>query len=83
MQRPHTIITSFSIFDQHGHLCSLDIDFAKINAKIYISGYLKPKHCKSTEIDEESVPVKDIGPILQWLAHFGGHFITMNQYWKA
>ncbi|CAK1580129.1 unnamed protein product [Parnassius mnemosyne] len=69
MERPQTNITGFSIFDQHGHLCPIDGGLVESDVRIYMSGYLKSICCDSQEIDEESIPVKDVGPIIEWFIH--------------
>ncbi|PZC79547.1 hypothetical protein B5X24_HaOG216212 [Helicoverpa armigera] len=69
MERPQTNITSFSIFDEQGHLCPIDGGLVENDVRIYMSGYLKSICSESTEIDEESVPVKDVGPIIEWFIH--------------
>ncbi|XP_026327114.1 DNA (cytosine-5)-methyltransferase 1-like isoform X3 [Hyposmocoma kahamanoa] len=69
MERPQTNITSFSIFDQHGHLCPIDGGLIENDVRIYMSGYLKSICADSPEIDEESIPVKDVGPIIEWFIH--------------
>lgn len=66
MERPQTNITSFSIFDQHGHLCPIDGGLVENDVRIYMSGYLKSICADSSEIDEDSIPVKDVGPIIEW-----------------
>lgn len=67
MERPQTNITGFSVFDQQGHLCPIDSGLVENDVRIYMSGYLKSICSDSAEIDEESVPAKDIGPIIEWL----------------
>ncbi|KAI5644354.1 c-5 cytosine-specific DNA methylase domain-containing protein [Phthorimaea operculella] len=69
MERPQTNITGFSIFDQHGHLCPIDGGLIENDVRIYMSGYLKSICSDSPDIDEESVPVKDVGPIIEWFIH--------------
>ncbi|XP_039753119.1 DNA (cytosine-5)-methyltransferase PliMCI-like isoform X2 [Pararge aegeria] len=69
MERPQTNITGFSIFDEHGHLCPIDGGLVESDVRIYMSGYLKSICSDSSEIDEESIPVKDVGPIIEWFIH--------------
>nr|QJS39016.1 DNA methyltransferase 1 [Mythimna separata] len=69
MERPQTNITSFSIFDEQGHLCPIDGGLVESDVRIYMSGYLKSICSDSAEIDDESVPVKDVGPIIEWFIH--------------
>ncbi|XP_013164301.1 PREDICTED: DNA (cytosine-5)-methyltransferase 1-like [Papilio xuthus] len=69
MERPQTNITGFSIFDQHGHLCPIDGGLVESDVRIYMSGYLKSICADSQEIDEDSIPVKDVGPIIEWFIH--------------
>ncbi|XP_068633744.1 DNA (cytosine-5)-methyltransferase 1-like isoform X2 [Battus philenor] len=69
MERPQTNITGFSIFDQNGHLCPIDGGLVESDVRIYMSGYLKSICCDSHEIDEDSIPVKDVGPIIEWFIH--------------
>ncbi|XP_075978235.1 DNA (cytosine-5)-methyltransferase 1-like [Anticarsia gemmatalis] len=69
MERPQTNITSFSIFDEQGHLCPIDGGLVENDVRIYMSGYLKSICSDSFEIDEDSVPVKDVGPIIEWFIH--------------
>ncbi|CAD0201424.1 unnamed protein product [Chrysodeixis includens] len=68
-ERPQTNITSFSIFDAQGHLCPIDGGLVENDVRIYMSGYLKSICSDSHEIDEDSVPVKDVGPIIEWFIH--------------
>ncbi|XP_052746460.1 DNA (cytosine-5)-methyltransferase 1 isoform X2 [Bicyclus anynana] len=65
-EKPQTNITGFSIYDEHGHLCPIDAGLVQSDVQILMSGYLKSICSDSSEIDEESLPVKDVGPILQW-----------------
>ncbi|XP_049873328.1 DNA (cytosine-5)-methyltransferase PliMCI-like isoform X2 [Pectinophora gossypiella] len=69
MERPQTNITGFSIFDQHGHLCPIDGGLVENDVRIYMSGYLKSICSDSSDIDEDSIPVKDVGPIIEWFIH--------------
>ncbi|XP_061383762.1 DNA (cytosine-5)-methyltransferase 1-like [Danaus plexippus] len=69
MERPQTNITGFSIFDQHGHLCPIDGGLIESDVRIYMSGYLKSICSDSPDIDEESIAVKDVGPIIEWFIH--------------
>ena len=66
MERPQTNITGFSIFDKNGHMCAIDAGLIENDVRIYMSGYLKSICTDSDEIDEESIPVKDVGPIIEW-----------------
>lgn len=66
MERPQTNITGFSIFDQAGHLVPIDRGLIETDVRIYMSGYLKSICSDSLDIDEESVPVKDVGPVIEW-----------------
>ncbi|KAM3965336.1 DNA cytosine-5 methyltransferase [Aphomia sociella] len=68
-ERPQTNITGFSIFDEQGHLCPIDCGLIENDVRIYMSGYLKSICSDSSDIDEESVPVKDVGPIIEWFIH--------------
>ncbi|XP_047533015.1 DNA (cytosine-5)-methyltransferase 1-like [Vanessa atalanta] len=69
MERPQTNITGFSIFDQQGHLCPIDGGLVESDVRIYMSGYLKSICSDIPDIDEESIPVKDVGPIIEWFIH--------------
>ncbi|XP_028173545.1 DNA (cytosine-5)-methyltransferase PliMCI-like isoform X2 [Ostrinia furnacalis] len=69
MERPQTNITGFSIFDEQGHLCPIDGGLVENDVRIYMSGYLKSICSDSPDIDEESIPVKDVGPIIEWFIH--------------
>lgn len=69
MERPQTNITGFSIFDEQGHLCPIDGGLVENDVRIYMSGYLKSICCESVDVDEESIPVKDVGPIIEWFIH--------------
>ncbi|XP_060803321.1 DNA (cytosine-5)-methyltransferase PliMCI isoform X2 [Amyelois transitella] len=69
MERPQTNITGFSIFDEQGHLCPIDGGLIESDVRIFMSGYLKSICSDSSDIDEESVPVKDVGPIIEWYIH--------------
>ncbi|XP_053609291.1 DNA (cytosine-5)-methyltransferase 1-like [Plodia interpunctella] len=69
MERPQTNITGFSIFDEQGHLCPIDAGLIESDVRIFMSGYLKSICSDSPDIDEESVPVKDVGPIIEWYIH--------------
>lgn len=66
LERPQTNITGFSIYDKQGHLCPIDGNLIESDVRICMSGYLKSIWSDSPEIDEESVPVKDVGPIIEW-----------------
>lgn len=66
MERPQTNITGFSIFDKQGHLCPIDSGLIESDVRLCMSGYLKSMWADSSEIDEESIPVKDVGPIVEW-----------------
>ncbi|KAJ2949115.1 hypothetical protein O0L34_g6054 [Tuta absoluta] len=68
-ERPQTNITGFSIFDQHGHLCPIDGGLIENDVRIYMSGYLKSICSELPDIDEDSIPVKDVGPIIEWFIH--------------
>ncbi|CAF4881707.1 unnamed protein product [Pieris macdunnoughi] len=69
MERPQTNITGFSIFDQHGHLVPIDGGLVESDVRIYMSGYLKSICSDCPDIDEDCIPVKDIGPIIEWFIH--------------
>ncbi|KAG6440695.1 hypothetical protein O3G_MSEX001376 [Manduca sexta] len=69
MERPQTNITGFAIFDEQGHLCPIDGGLVENDIRIYMSGYLKSICSDSSDIDEESIPVKDVGPIIEWFIH--------------
>ncbi|XP_059051401.1 DNA (cytosine-5)-methyltransferase PliMCI-like [Achroia grisella] len=69
MERPQTNITGFSIFDEQGHLCPIDCGLIENDIRIHMSGYLKSICSDSPDIDEESIPVKDVGPIIEWFIH--------------
>ncbi|XP_050350712.1 DNA (cytosine-5)-methyltransferase 1-like isoform X2 [Nymphalis io] len=69
MERPQTNITGFSIFDQQGHLCPIDGGLVESDVRIYMSGYLKSICSDIPDIDDESIPVKDVGPIIEWFIH--------------
>ncbi|XP_052741577.1 DNA (cytosine-5)-methyltransferase 1 [Bicyclus anynana] len=69
MERPQTNITGFSIFDEHGHLCPIDGGLVENDVRIFMSGYLKSICSDSSDIDEESIPVKDVGPVIEWYIH--------------
>ncbi|CAH0751351.1 unnamed protein product [Diatraea saccharalis] len=69
MERPQTNITGFSIFDEQGHLCPIDGGLIENDIRIYMSGYLKSICSESPDIDDECIPVKDVGPIIEWFIH--------------
>ncbi|XP_048478482.1 DNA (cytosine-5)-methyltransferase PliMCI [Plutella xylostella] len=69
MERPQTNITGFSIFDQEGHLVPIDGGLVENDMRIFMSGYLKSICSENSDIDEESIPVKDVGPIVEWFIH--------------
>lgn len=58
-------ISGFSIYDENGHLCPIVPNRVGTNIRIYISGYLSTCS-ESAVIDENSVPVKDVGPFIHW-----------------
>lgn len=66
MERPHVNITEYTIYDREGHLCGIDSGLIESDIRLYMSGYLNNICNESTEVKEESVPAKDIGPILEW-----------------
>ncbi|CAG4956224.1 unnamed protein product [Colias eurytheme] len=69
MERPQTNITGFSIFDQQGHLVPIDGGLVESDVRIFMSGYLKSICSDCPDIDEECIPVKDVGPIIEWYIH--------------
>lgn len=55
----------FSIHCRNGHLCSLESGLIEQEVHIYISGFIKPIYSDDPST-ENSVPTKDIGPIVEW-----------------
>ena len=68
-ERPLLKLTQFSIYDRHGHLCSLDGGAIEANQLLYACGFLKPVYSESGEA-EGGVAVTEIGPINEW--YIGG-----------
>jgi DNA (cytosine-5)-methyltransferase 1 len=66
MDRPHVNITGYSVYDKDGHLCPFDEGLIESDVRLYLSGYLKSICSESSDVDSESVAVKDIGPIIEW-----------------
>ncbi|XP_077290001.1 DNA (cytosine-5)-methyltransferase 1-like [Arctopsyche grandis] len=69
MDRPHVSITGYSIYDKEGHLCPIDGGLIETDVRLYLSGYLKSICSDSPDIDSDSVPVKEVGPIIEWGIH--------------
>lgn len=78
--RPQINITCFSIFNQQGQLCAIESNFVENKIDLYMSGYLKTNSTKLNLIDDESVPAKEIGPILQWYVIFDKSITIMYSY---
>lgn len=47
-------------------MCPIDGGLIENDVRLYMSGYLKSICCDTPEIDEDSIPVKDVGPIIEW-----------------
>ncbi|VVC38862.1 DNA (cytosine-5)-methyltransferase 1-like,Bromo adjacent homology (BAH) domain,DNA (cytosine-5)- [Cinara cedri] len=58
-------ITNYSIYDENGHLCSMDSGIMERNVPIYLTGYVKPIYDHDTCI-ENGIAVKELGPIFEW-----------------
>ncbi|XP_050436702.1 DNA (cytosine-5)-methyltransferase PliMCI-like [Adelges cooleyi] len=58
-------LTDFSIYDENGHMCSIDTGMMERNMALYLTGYVKPVYDHSPSI-EEGIPAKELGPILEW-----------------
>lgn len=67
MDRPHVNVTGYSIYDKEGHLCPIDGGLIESDVRLYLSGYLKSICSETPDIDSDSVPVKEVGPIIEWL----------------
>ncbi|KAL4142386.1 hypothetical protein QTP88_004853 [Uroleucon formosanum] len=58
-------LTNYSIYDENGHMCSIDSGVMERNVTIYMTGYVKPIYDNSPSI-EEGIPAMALGPILEW-----------------
>lgn len=65
-ERPHVNITGFSLYDREGHLCPIDGGLIESDVRLFMSGYLKSICSDSPDIDSDSLPVKEVGPIVEW-----------------
>ncbi|CAI6366039.1 unnamed protein product [Macrosiphum euphorbiae] len=59
----HKLI-NYSVYDDNGHMCSIDSGMMERNVNLYISGYVKPiyNHC----LDIKGGIACNAGPILEW-----------------
>ncbi|XP_060863643.1 DNA (cytosine-5)-methyltransferase 1-like [Metopolophium dirhodum] len=58
-------LTNYSIYDENGHMCSIDSGVMERNITIYMTGYVKPIYDNSPGI-EEGIAARELGPILEW-----------------
>ncbi|XP_060841816.1 DNA (cytosine-5)-methyltransferase 1-like [Rhopalosiphum padi] len=59
----HNLI-NYSIYDENGHMCSIDSGMMERNVKLYITGYVKPIYNHSLNIEDGIAGMA--GPILEW-----------------
>jgi len=59
----HSLI-NYSIYDENGHMCSIDSGIMERNVKLYITGYMKPIYNRSLNIEDGFASMA--GPILEW-----------------
>jgi len=64
-------LTNYSIFDENGHLCSIDSGVIERNINLYLTGFIKPINDNDPSI-ENGVAVSELGPILEWWVSYGG-----------
>uniref|UniRef100_A0A665UGH7 DNA (cytosine-5)-methyltransferase n=1 Tax=Echeneis naucrates TaxID=173247 RepID=A0A665UGH7_ECHNA len=62
---PQHKITSFSVYDKHGHLCPFDSGLIEKNVELYVSCVVKPIYDDNPCMDG-GVPAKKLGPINAW-----------------
>ncbi|GBP47570.1 DNA (cytosine-5)-methyltransferase 1 [Eumeta japonica] len=62
-------LLDFLFFDKEGHLVPIDDGLIETDVRIYMSGYLKSICSESPDVDDDCIPVKDIGPIIEWFIH--------------
>ncbi|VVC27392.1 DNA (cytosine-5)-methyltransferase 1-like,Bromo adjacent homology (BAH) domain,DNA (cytosine-5)- [Cinara cedri] len=58
-------LTNYSVYDENGHLCSMDSGIIEQNKPIYLTGYVKPIYDYDSSI-ENGIAVKQLGSILEW-----------------
>ncbi|VVC27920.1 DNA (cytosine-5)-methyltransferase 1-like,Bromo adjacent homology (BAH) domain,DNA (cytosine-5)- [Cinara cedri] len=58
-------VTNYSIYDENGHLCSMDSGIIERNVPIFLTGYVKPIYDHDSSF-ENGIAVKELGPILEW-----------------
>ncbi|XP_022173545.1 DNA (cytosine-5)-methyltransferase 1-like [Myzus persicae] len=59
----HNLI-NYSIYDENGHMCSIDSGMMERNVNLYITGYVKPIYNHSLDIKGGIACMA--GPILEW-----------------
>ncbi|KAL4142389.1 hypothetical protein QTP88_004856 [Uroleucon formosanum] len=59
----HRLI-NYSIYDENGHMCSIDSGMMEKNVNLYITGYVKPIYNHSLDI--KGGIACNAGPILEW-----------------
>ncbi|KAL5240708.1 hypothetical protein ACI65C_008118 [Semiaphis heraclei] len=59
----HNLI-NYSIYDENGHMCSIDSGMMERNVNLYITGYVKPIYNRSLDIKGGIACMA--GPILEW-----------------
>jgi len=58
-------LTNYSIYDENGHLCSIDSGIMERNVPLYLTGYVKPIDNHDPSI-EDGFAAMGLGPILEW-----------------
>ena len=63
---PSYRLTNFTFYDDNNHMVALDSDVMERSKDLYVSGYLKNVTNFDPLVDENAIPVKDIGPLVAW-----------------
>uniref|UniRef100_A0A2S2Q3B0 Cytosine-specific methyltransferase n=1 Tax=Sipha flava TaxID=143950 RepID=A0A2S2Q3B0_9HEMI len=58
-------LTNFSIYDENGHMCSIDSGMMERNIPLYLTGYVKPIYDNGPGV-EKGIAATELGPILEW-----------------
>lgn len=58
-------LTGYSIYDNNGHMCSIDSGIMERNSLLYLAGYVKPIYDNGPGIEDGFAAMK-LGPISEW-----------------
>ena len=69
---PHQYAHTFSVYDEHMHLCPFDTGLVEKNVELYFSGAVKPIYDDNPD-PSDGLPTRRLGPINSWwVAGFDG-----------